>query len=121
MADAPRFTEHLPPHGELSCFTLYDWYDGPKIYILESEAHRLFVYWAGAHPQGGQTYWYLPIDADIQAQIDAQTLCLRTVLLRPGEAVTYGKDSVILRREPLGEDKPFLLPEAGLMLFADEL
>lgn len=69
--------------GALSITEVFDFFDGPKLFVCENLAGQCFLgYWVGAD-QVGESYWILPISQGRRLAVRSGAISLRDAFSRP--------------------------------------
>lgn len=74
-----QIIEELPRFGILNCKTIYEWSEGPKIYVVHNDKHRFLVYFLKKENRV-VTYLYIPITDLEQVLLENHERCIRTII-----------------------------------------
>lgn len=69
--------------GALSITEVFDFYDGPKLFVCQNPAGHYFLgYWVGSDPVG-ESYWILPMSRERYLAIRSGSVSLRDAFSQP--------------------------------------
>lgn len=74
-----KFKERFKKFGELECYTIYSYYDGPIIYVSENENVKFLAYWYDIN-EDDYTYLYIPLSEEEQIKIENKDISLSEFL-----------------------------------------
>lgn len=82
---------HLPENtilGELEILKVYEYYDGPKIFLAQNWEEQYLVYWCD-YTQYGEGWLYAPIDAKTLVQLEENEIDLTEAFMNPSHDYVY--------------------------------